>query len=76
MSPSDFLSVVTIETNIYASGEAYMYILPNSEFFSFDQTVLLLLVVYLAILIFFVALATATHKSKPDNIDTCNLTKK
>lgn len=36
MSPSDFLSVVTIETNIYASGEAYMYILPNSECFSFD----------------------------------------
>lgn len=33
MSPSDFLSVVTIETNIYASGEAYMYILPNSDFF-------------------------------------------
>lgn len=55
MSPSDFLSVLTIETNVYASGEAYMYILPNSEFFSFDQTLLLLLgsiVVYLAILNF------------------------
>lgn len=65
MSPSDFLSVVTIETHIYASGEAYMYILPNSDFFSFDQTVLLLL------FFFFVALATDTHKSKPDSIDTC-----
>lgn len=57
MSPSDFLSVVTIETNIYASGEAYMYILPNSECFSFDQTVLLLLVVYLAILKFFCSIS-------------------
>lgn len=49
MSPSDFLSVVTIETHIYASGEAYMYILPNSDFFSFDQTVLLLLFFFCSI---------------------------
>lgn len=57
MSPSDFLSVVTIETNIYASGEAYMYILPNSDFFFPLSKLLLLLVVYLAILNFFCSIS-------------------